>query len=80
MAATYDALEARIVALKEQEELDQIRPDLNGSQIMEILGIKPSRLVGQAYDYLLELRMERGPLGAEAATEELLNWARDKEL
>jgi poly(A) polymerase len=80
LAATYDALEARIVALKEQEELDQLRPDLNGSQIMEILGIKPSRLVGQAYDYLLELRMERGPLGAEAATEELLNWARDKEL
>ena len=79
LAATYDSLEARIVALKEQEELDLIRPDLNGAQIMEILNIKPSRLVGQAYDYLLELRMERGPLGAKIATEELLKWASDKE-
>jgi poly(A) polymerase len=79
LAATYDSLETRIIALKEQEELDLIRPDLNGAQIMEILNIKPSRLVGQAYDYLLELRMERGPLGAEIATEELLKWASDKE-
>jgi poly(A) polymerase len=79
LAATYDSLETRIIALKEQEELDLIRPDLNGAQIMEILNIKPSRLVGQAYNYLLELRMERGPLGAEIATEELLKWASDKE-
>ena len=47
---------------------------------MAILGIKPSRLVGEAYNFLLELRMERGPLGAEVATEELLAWARNKEL
>ena len=47
---------------------------------MEILGIKPSRAVGEAYDYLLELRMERGPLGVEVATQELLAWASDKEL
>ena len=80
LAATYDSLEARIKELMEQEELNRIRPDLDGQQIMELLGIKPSRLVGEAYDFLLELRMERGPLGAEVATAELLNWASDKEL
>lgn len=80
LSATYDSLEARIAELKAQEELDRIRPDLDGQQIMQILGIKPSRLVGEAYDFLLELRMERGPLGEEIATEELLAWARDKEL
>ena len=80
LSATYDSLELRITQLKEQEELDRIRPDLNGQEIMEILGIKPSRAVGEAYDYLLELRMERGPLGVEVATQELLAWASDKEL
>ena len=80
LAATYDSLEARIKELMEQEELNRIRPDLDGQQIMELLGIKPSRLVGEAYDFLLELRMERGPLGAEVATAELLKWASDKEL
>ena len=80
LSATYDSLENRIAELKAQEELDRIRPDLDGEEIMAILEIKPSRLVGEAYDFLLELRMERGPLGAEVATEELLAWARDKEL
>jgi len=80
LAATYDSLEERIVQLKEQEELDRIRPDLDGQQIMAILGISPSPLVGQAYAYLLELRMEQGPLGQERATQELLAWARDKKL
>ena len=80
LAATYDSLEVRIKELMEQEELNRIRPDLDGQQIMEILSIKPSRLVGEAYDFLLELRMERGPLGQEVATEELLKWASDKKL
>jgi poly(A) polymerase len=74
LARTYDQLEERIVQLMEQEELNKIRPDLDGIEIMKILNIKPSRVVGEAYDYLLELRMERGPLGVEKATEELLNW------
>ena len=74
LAKTYDQLEERIVQLMEQEELNKIRPDLDGVEIMKILNIKPSRLVGEAYDYLLELRMERGPLGVEKATEELLTW------
>ena len=80
LSATYDSLEVRITELKEQEELDRIRPDLDGAAIMEILGIKPSPLVGEAYAFLLELRMEQGPLGADLAKEELLKWASDKEL
>ena len=65
LAATYDSLETRIQELMEEEELNRIRPDLNGQQIMELLNIKPSKLVGEAYEFLLELRMERGPLGEE---------------
>ena len=74
LAATYDSLEQRIALLMEQEELEKIRPDLDGEQIMEILELKPSRLVGQAYQHLLNLRMEQGPLGFEAAKAELLSW------
>ncbi len=74
LARTYDQLEERIVQLMAEEELNKIRPDLDGVEIMKILNIKPSRVVGEAYDYLLELRMERGPLGVEKATEELLTW------
>jgi poly(A) polymerase len=74
LAKIYDQLEARIALLMEQEELNKIRPDLSGEQIMEILSIKPSPAVGKAYDFLLELRLEHGPLGEEKAKEELLNW------
>ena len=74
LAKTYDALEARIAKLMEEEELSKIRPDLDGAQVMKLLGIKPSAAVGKALDYLLELRLEHGPLGEERATEELLNW------
>jgi poly(A) polymerase len=74
LAKTYDALEARIAKLMEEEELSKIRPDLDGAQVMKLLGIKPSAVVGRALDYLLELRLENGPLGEERATEELLNW------
>ncbi len=71
---TYDDLEARIERLAEQEELDSLRPDLDGNQIMTILGIGPGREVGEAYRHLLELRMDHGPLGEERATEELHAW------
>jgi poly(A) polymerase len=74
LAKTYDQLEERIALLMEQEELNKIRPDLSGEQIMDILSIKPSPVVGKAYDFLLELRLEHGPLGEEKAKEELLNW------
>jgi poly(A) polymerase len=76
LARTYDQLEDRIVALMAQEELNKIRPDLDGVEIMKILDIKPSPVVGQAYNHLLELRLEHGPLGVEKATAELLTWWR----
>jgi len=74
LSAAYDDLEQRIATLQEQEQLDAIRPDLDGTQIMEILELPPGRQVGEAYKFLLELRMERGPLGPDAAREELLAW------
>ncbi|MHB1171280.1 MAG: CCA tRNA nucleotidyltransferase [Lacisediminihabitans sp.] len=74
LAFAYDDLEERVAVLSEQEELAAIRPDLDGEQIMAILGIKPGREVGEAYRYLLELRLDEGPLGAEAATARLLAW------
>ena len=74
LAKTYDSLEERILKLMEEEELEKIRPDLDGLEIMEILGISPSPVVGRAYQYLLELRMDRGPLGPDVAKAELLNW------
>lgn len=74
LAAGMDDLEGRIAELKEQEEIDSIRPDLDGTQIMELLGLRPGREVGQARAYMLELRMEEGPLGEEEATKRLLAW------
>lgn len=74
LASAYDALEQRIARLREQEELDAVRPDLNGNEIMSILGIPPGPLVGKAYKHLLELRMEHGPLEHDRAVEELKRW------
>ncbi len=71
---TYDDLERRIEVLAAQEELDALRPDLDGNQIMEILGIGPGREIGEAYRFLLDLRMDRGPLGEEMAAEALRAW------
>jgi poly(A) polymerase len=70
----YDDLEARIARLAEQEELASIRPDLSGHQIMETLGIGPGRDVGAAYHFLLDLRMDRGPMSEADAREALLAW------
>jgi poly(A) polymerase len=75
----YDDLERRIAELAAQEELNAMRPDLNGSQIMEILGIPQGRDVGRAYAYLLERRIEEGPLGEDRAREELLAWWADQQ-
>jgi poly(A) polymerase len=75
LAATYDALEERIEVLREQEELDKIRPELDGGEIMRILGLTPGPLVGKAWNYLLELRLSEGVLGRERVTAELLAWA-----
>ncbi|MGM0385185.1 MAG: CCA tRNA nucleotidyltransferase [Actinomycetota bacterium] len=78
LAAAYDDLEDRIAQLREQEELKAIRPDLDGTQIMKILGIPPGPAVGLAYKHLLELRMEEGPIGPEAARERLLAWWQER--
>jgi poly(A) polymerase len=75
LSSAYDDLERRIAVLAEQEELRAIRPDLNGNEIMEILGLPPGREVGQAYQYLLELRMEHGPMEHEQAVAALRAWA-----
>ena len=72
--ASYQAEQARLAELQAQEELDAIRPDLDGNEIMTLLGIPPGPLVGRAYKYLLGLRMERGPLGHDAAVAELHRW------
>jgi poly(A) polymerase len=71
---TYDDLESRVARLGEQEELEAIRPDLDGNRIMEVLGIGPGREVGEAYRFLLELRMEEGPQDPAEAERALLQW------
>ena len=78
LANTYDQLEQRIKELMQQEELNKIRPDLTGEQIMQILNIKPSPMVGKAYDFLLELRLENGPIGEDKAKEALLTWWKEQ--
>jgi len=74
LSEAYDTLERRIGELREQEELAAIRPDLDGNEIMAILGIPPGPLVGKAYQHLLALRMEHGPLGHDRAVDELTQW------
>jgi poly(A) polymerase len=80
LARAYDSLEERIAELAEQEEIAQIRPDLDGVEVMRILRIKPGPPVGRALKHLLALRMEHGPLGPERATQELLAWAAEEGL
>ncbi|MDK0520808.1 CCA tRNA nucleotidyltransferase [Streptomyces sp. ML-6] len=74
LSRIYDGLEERIAQLQEQEELDAIRPDLDGNEIMKILGIGPGPVIGKAYAFLLELRLEHGPMGHEAAVGKLKEW------
>ncbi len=74
LAAAYDDLEERIRTLRAAEELDAVRPDLDGNAIMELLGLPPGREVGRAWAYLKELRLDRGPLSREDAERELLTW------
>ena len=74
LSKTYDELEARIARLSAEEELAAIRPDLDGAEVMQILGIGPSPVVGKALAYLLELRLENGPLEHDAAVAALTAW------
>ncbi len=78
LQASYDRLEARIAELATQEDLARVRPDLDGNQIMELLGIPAGPQVGEAWHFLKELRLERGPLSTEEATAELLAWWRSR--
>lgn len=70
----YDDVERRIEELAEAEELAAVRPELDGEQIMALLGVKPGPVIGRAYKFLLELRLDEGPVGEEVATERLLAW------
>jgi poly(A) polymerase len=74
LSREYDGLEERIAQLQEQEELDAIRPDLNGNQIMDVLGVGPGPVIGAAYAFLLELRLENGPMEYDAAVAALREW------
>ena len=78
LSGVYDSLEARIDILMEQEELSKIRPDLDGAQVMSLLNLKPSREVGAAMEFLMELRLDQGQIGEEKATIELLNWWKNR--
>jgi poly(A) polymerase len=73
-----DELEARIAQLREQEELDRIRPSLDGRQVMAFLGVEPGPLVGEALDFLLEIRLDEGPLDEDEAYRRLAAWARQR--
>ncbi len=75
LAAAYDDLERRIAELSEQEELAAVRPELDGERIMAVLGVPPGPVVGRAYRFLLELRLDEGELGAEEAERRLRAWA-----
>jgi poly(A) polymerase len=70
----YDDLEERIAVLAEEEELAAVRPELDGEQIMALLGVKPGPIVGEAYRFLLEVRLDEGPIGPDAAAERLREW------
>ncbi|HXZ63028.1 MAG TPA: CCA tRNA nucleotidyltransferase [Acidimicrobiales bacterium] len=74
LARRMDELEARIEELRQQEEIDALRPDLDGNEVMELLGIGPGRDVGDALKFLMELRLDEGPLGREEAASRLRAW------
>jgi len=79
LARAYDGLEQRIAELSEREELARLRPELDGNEIMRVLGVPPGPVVGRAYNFLLELRITEGELGRERAAHELLRWAAEVE-
>ena len=74
LSRAYDDLEARIARLAAEEELASVRPELNGNEIAETLGIRPGPLLGEAYNYLLSVRLDDGPIGKDAAREKLIAW------
>jgi poly(A) polymerase len=73
-----DELEQRVAELREQEELAKIRPPLDGREVMELLEVPPGPIVGEALAYLLDIRLDEGPIAPEAARDRLLEWARNR--
>jgi poly(A) polymerase len=73
-----DELEARIAALAAEEELKAIRPPLDGRQVMEFLDVKPGPIVGDALDFLLEARLDEGPIDEADAYDRLAAWAAER--
>jgi len=78
LSADYDALEERIARIEAEEDLARVRPDLDGNAIMALLGVPPGPIVGQAWRFLKELRLDRGPLPRDEAEAELRRWAREQ--
>ncbi|GAA3788842.1 CCA tRNA nucleotidyltransferase [Sphaerisporangium flaviroseum] len=76
LSSTYDGLEERIARLADEEELAKMRPELDGNEIQEILGVGPGPVIGKAYKFLLDMRLDQGIVGREAATNALVEWAR----
>ncbi len=74
LAAAYDDLEGRIARITAEEELKAVRPELDGHEIGEALGIGPGPVLGRAYSYLLSVRLDDGPIGKDAARAKLLDW------
>ncbi|MGW4640839.1 CCA tRNA nucleotidyltransferase [Sphaerisporangium sp. NPDC004334] len=80
LSRTYDDLEVRIARLADEEELAKMRPELDGNEIQQVLGVGPGPVVGKAYKFLLDMRLDQGIVGKDAAREALLAWARDQDL
>ncbi|MFC4530855.1 CCA tRNA nucleotidyltransferase [Sphaerisporangium dianthi] len=80
LSRTYDDLEQRIARLADEEELAKMRPELDGNEIQQVLGVGPGPVVGKAYKYLLDMRLDQGIVGKDAAKEALLNWGREQGL
>jgi poly(A) polymerase len=78
LAARMEELEARIAELAAREELARIRPELDGHEVMAVLGVLPGPIVGDALRFLLEVRLDEGPIGKPSAVERLLQWARER--
>jgi poly(A) polymerase len=77
---TYDDLEERIARIASEENLAKVRPDLDGNEIMKLLGLPPGPLVGKAWKHLKDLRLDRGPLDYDDAVAELRSWAREQDI
>ena len=73
-SSAMDEMERRVIALKEQEDLDAIRPDVDGNEIMALLGLEPGPMVGRAYRHMLDYRLDNGPVDHETAVAELRRW------